>query len=1402
MWNITVDDVPIPTGFEYVSGNIETGTIVQDENGGYYLWIPYNENAEIDISEYYKNVTNYYGIDSETINSIRKYNGFYVALNMSVDLEELKDISNEDYLQYADSMDGIQSDGNVLTHLLSKEEIEQIINFINTDGFFIADNEIGIEAEVINRYSEEYLEEDINEEITDDGEIEEIIEDDVILDEESTAEEIGSIKEITKLAATEDVDVSNKSTKPSGTVYMLKSDEYPNGVPIPNGYKKDINNGIVSIQDKNNKNLIYIWVPLSKEELENRKEELKKLYQNYVDEDNEKFDFSSGSELEKVFNKTQEEIPDEFVKSIEKYGGFYVSEAELSHDSSNNYYNKARNLVDNSVEKTKEGGDYYRDDLTYDKITEIAADVTKDNDAVVSHVMYGVEYDAAVLWIRDTNKKYKDGNGNDIDTVLLNKSTNVGMYADTVLQRTSSVLELSAYLNGIWGLGGNLQEITQEKLDKLNIVRGGSWNTTGEEKPLASRSATDDIANYWTGFRVCLYLKPNLKETKTKPKSYTGNEQTTTVPPIQTIPTKPRTADDPYLTDTPTVENNVITIKHSENTQYICWRINGAGWNWTAADRGNTTKLYIGDNGRYDIMAGRYDTNGGRHYSEIKIIEVTSVPSNVETKYKIPTISSATSSGKTVTIKHSADTQWISYAIDAEDGNYQWEWKWVDSSGSTTINLDKDGQWWFLAGKYYYTDYGVIRSWPGGCKVESSSGTGGRTGTDTRTDTRTDTETDTGTEDSLFLRKIDHPDSSYKGHKVNLNESQYNKVCRSIYGEQEGGNYDMYVGLCQYIRDYIDYGTLNRTYDNLGSFWLKRGGDTSKVPSYKNTDWFRKNKPEVIKAVDYVFGQGGSLAQRIICYYYDDDDAAIQGSESAANYHLMNVSCGGGHQHDYVRTTVDASEWSVFAFRASKGGSSGGGTSTGGTGTSTGGSGASTGGTGTSTGEQETISVDPGTHSKGLAAPAVNAAYYTADGKNFKYIKKSQASDGKKGSGTISVKADYLQIWVDVSDKDTDNSKLYARVNDGANIKVRKGEGKYSDRYYIVYTVSRSGNYLFTICDGTDSEYTYYNLTVKLDGSSDGGGSSSEKPYLTADPKVEDNGVIKVSHSTNAQYVNYRQKYSNSYGKWTTVKTAGYDTTRIQVKQNHTYEINVGRYDSAGNSHFSSTRTVEVTTVGGGGSGGTTPATADTTKPVMTRAVASTTSWTNKPVTITMYATDNVKVKSFYITGANLRNPVTVPTKNKMANEYYATYTLNTSGTYKIYAIDSSGNYSNSYKDVTVYIDQYKPTVYMAKDYQGVFNGYGAFVEASDTGGSGLLGWIEYKWNSNTGSWQVVSGKKTSNIRETFKFTASGWYFVYIFDNVGNYQGIYRGWKEEPKLSNAEEKYIQTAFNQLKNGNY
>lgn len=126
---------------------------------------------------------------------------------------------------------------------------------------------------------------------------------------------------------------------------------------------------------------------------------------------------------------------------------------------------------------------------------------------------------------------------------------------------------------------------------------------------------------------------------------------------------------------------------------------------------------------------------------------------------------------------------------------------------------------------------------------------------------------------SKFLYSVANPVSEYSGHSVDLTDSEYMLVLWALYGEHHSGCFDEYVGFAQYLRDKVDYGSKakNRKYSNLGSNWIDSAG---KSKNHLSLAEFQQEHPAIIAAVDYVFKQGGSLAQAYMHYYLDDDDVA------------------------------------------------------------------------------------------------------------------------------------------------------------------------------------------------------------------------------------------------------------------------------------------------------------------------------------------------------------------------------------------------------------------------------------------------------------------------------------------------------------------------------------------------
>lgn len=84
--------IPVPPTFKYIEGEIETGAVIQDKNGNQFVWVPVSEeikyermlfavNGEgIETEELQKlNLNDINSYNTEFDESVKKYNGFYIA---------------------------------------------------------------------------------------------------------------------------------------------------------------------------------------------------------------------------------------------------------------------------------------------------------------------------------------------------------------------------------------------------------------------------------------------------------------------------------------------------------------------------------------------------------------------------------------------------------------------------------------------------------------------------------------------------------------------------------------------------------------------------------------------------------------------------------------------------------------------------------------------------------------------------------------------------------------------------------------------------------------------------------------------------------------------------------------------------------------------------------------------------------------------------------------------------------------------------------------------------------------------------------------------------------------------------------------------------------------------------
>ena len=479
-------DVPIPEGYVYDKGDKNSGIIIKkkDENK-YLLWIPYDEKVTTESVEEYYSKCDYTTMDSETRDSINHYGGFYINISDKEQYENLKNVTNEQYERGMKNAEKTNKEKTTEDHLISKEELAQVKSYKEKIG-----KEEEIITGVISTNLDVYLKTNS------------IISNEYGIDENSVVE----------------FDDGTEITIPAGF------DWYASERNIDQGYDIEGEKIIVlKIKDTDNPNLVYIWVPVN-DNINDLKQKLADIYASVKIEDDPMYMYNWEGE-----DPVDTDEYKELVDSIETYKGFYMGEGELGEVTENGrtyVSNKARGM-----KKQDDGflgiysGEYYRGDNektnTLDKIKEIA-DVYSNGEktSVKSHLTYGFEWDAVMQWIY----KSKLTVSNEEQICKDSSNLNGAKYSVNLSQEITD--EDVVGINGIYGLAGNLVDITQEikrydgtssielkPLDNEYIIgRGGSYSDSGDATkggyPMASRMTLREreINAQNIGFRNCLYI--------------------------------------------------------------------------------------------------------------------------------------------------------------------------------------------------------------------------------------------------------------------------------------------------------------------------------------------------------------------------------------------------------------------------------------------------------------------------------------------------------------------------------------------------------------------------------------------------------------------------------------------------------------------------------------------------------------------------------------------------------------------------------------------------------------------------------------------------------------------------------------------------------------------------------
>ena len=213
------------------------------------------------------------------------------------------------------------------------------------------------------------------------------------------------------------------------------------------------------------------------------------------------------SELEENFYAT--------IKSIEKYGGFYIGRYETGGLSGTAVVRKMETDINNQTWYTM-----------YEKTKELSG----TNDNVITSMIWGSLWDETLQWLYESGAKISDGtaltyelvglyshtwgnysDSNAFDYILADATTpdetgTKAKYRSTLLPTGSAEY---TKVNNIYDLAGNVEDWTLEAYStNSRTIRGGSYDYDGAVYPAAYRNGVSpDFSNAVFGSRSALFIK-------------------------------------------------------------------------------------------------------------------------------------------------------------------------------------------------------------------------------------------------------------------------------------------------------------------------------------------------------------------------------------------------------------------------------------------------------------------------------------------------------------------------------------------------------------------------------------------------------------------------------------------------------------------------------------------------------------------------------------------------------------------------------------------------------------------------------------------------------------------------------------------------------------------------------
>lgn len=300
-------------------------------------------------------------------------------------------------------------------------------------------------------------------------------------------------------------------------------------IPIPQGFEKlDITNkideGIVIEDEEGNQ---FVWVPVNISEFERNTFGIDSTPLGYrtiltdeADKDiqwntlaNEELATKSGG----IWEPKEEQEYKDLLESVKKYSGFYIGRYEAtwaSGDSIENCKPGSKKSTEATEKRAVNKSGALFNYVSANESYEISKRMYQDNPTVVSHLTYGIEWDAALQWMLKTGTRTQE-------EITQDSSTWGNTYIDS-FSHTIGIINTGAFeetkSNNIYDMAGNLFEWTREYFgtEPCAINRGGNmrsykyddeiYNLSAASRTWQTKGGNDQKLSS-IGFRVCLYVK-------------------------------------------------------------------------------------------------------------------------------------------------------------------------------------------------------------------------------------------------------------------------------------------------------------------------------------------------------------------------------------------------------------------------------------------------------------------------------------------------------------------------------------------------------------------------------------------------------------------------------------------------------------------------------------------------------------------------------------------------------------------------------------------------------------------------------------------------------------------------------------------------------------------------------